>query len=304
MFSDCAIILCTKNGEKFLQEQLDSLEAQTHGFDLYINDDGSNDQTYKIIKNFQKRSKYQIHYTRNIYNSAPMNFLKTLKKIERRYDLYFFCDQDDIWEKNKIEISKMELASLDQKIPSLFCTSTLIINQMSDVIDSSKIFKKEPCFSNALVQSIAGGNTMCFNHQTRDLLDKIINLDSVVSHDWMAYIIVSALGGKVIYSSDSLVKYRKHKKNLIGPNKSIKEMFSRIYKLFQGQMREWTKKNLLILNEFKLPNKSQEILNQFENKAHNGNFFERVNFIVNSNVFRQTYLSNVALHFAIFLKKI
>ena len=63
MFSDCAIILCTKNGEKFLQEQLDSLEAQTHGFDLYINDDGSNDQTYKIIKNFQKRSKYQIHYT-------------------------------------------------------------------------------------------------------------------------------------------------------------------------------------------------------------------------------------------------
>ena len=304
MFSDCAIILCTKNGEKFLQEQLDSLEAQTHGFDLYINDDGSNDQTYKIIKNFQKRSKYQIHYTRNIYNSAPMNFLKTLKKIERRYDLYFFCDQDDIWEKNKIEISKMELASLDQKIPSLFCTSTLIINQMSDVIDSSKIFKKEPCFSNALVQSIAGGNTMCFNHQTRDLLDKIINLDSVVSHDWMAYILVSALGGKVIYSSDSLVKYRKHKKNLIGPNKSIKEMFSRIYKLFQGQMREWTKKNLLILNEFKLPNKSQEILNQFENKAHNGNFFERVNFIVNSNVFRQTYLSNVALHFAIFLKKI
>ena len=304
MVSDCAIILCTKNGDKFLQEQLDSLEAQTHHFDLYINDDGSNDQTYKIIKNFQKRSKYQIHYTRNIYNSAPMNFLKTLKKIERRYDLYFFCDQDDIWEKNKIEISKIRLASLDQKIPSLFCTSTLIINQMSDVIDSSKIFEKEPCFSNALVQSIAGGNTMCFNHQTRNLLDKIINLDSVVSHDWIAYMLVSALGGKVIYSSDSLVKYRKHKKNLIGPNKSIKEMYSRIYQLFQGRMREWTKKNLLILNEFKLPNKSQEILNQFENKAHNGNFFERVNFIVNSNVFRQTYLSNVALHFAIFLKKI
>jgi len=304
MVSDCAIILCTKNGDKFLQEQLDSLEAQTHHFDLYINDDGSNDQTYKIIKNFQKRSKYQIHYTRNIYNSAPMNFLKTLKKIERRYDLYFFCDQDDIWEKNKIEISKIRLASLDQKIPSLFCTSTLIINQMSDVIDSSKIFEKEPCFSNALVQSIAGGNTMCFNHQTRNLLDKIINLDSVVSHDWIAYMLVSALGGKVIYSSDSLVKYRKHKKNLIGPNKSIKEMYSRIYQLFQGRMREWTKKNLLILNEFKLPNKSQEILNQFENKAHNGNFFERVNFIVNSNVFRQTYLSNVALHFAIFFKKI
>ena len=175
---------------------------------------------------------------------------------------------------------------------------------MSDVIDSSKIFEKEPCFSNALVQSIAGGNTMCFNHHTRNLLDKIINLDSVVSHDWIAYMLVSALGGKVIYSSDSLVKYRKHKKNLIGPNKSIKEMYSRIYQLFQGRMREWTKKNLLILNEFKLPNKSQEILNQFENKAHNGNFFERVNFIVNSNVFRQTYLSNVALHFAIFLKKI
>lgn len=304
MTSDCAIILCTKNGENFLTEQLKSLEEQCQNFDLYINDDGSSDKTEEIIKNFQKKTKIKIIYTKKNYDSATKNFLKTLKSIKNKYDYYFFCDQDDIWDKKKIEISKIKLDSFQQDIPSLFCSSTEIINPKSKIIDSSKIFKRKPCFSNALVQSIAGGNTMSFNHKTKLLLDKIVSIDSVVSHDWITYILVTAHGGKVSYSSIPLVKYRKHENNLIGPNKSLNEIFFRIYLLSKGQMRDWTKKNLRVLNEFGLTRNSEKILNRFEKEAHNGNFFERLKYTIRSDVFRQTYLSNVALHFAILLKKI
>ena len=304
MTSDCAIILCTKNGENFLTEQLKSLEEQCQNFDLYINDDGSSDKTEEIIKNFQKKTKIKIIYTKKNYDSATKNFLKTLKSIKNKYDYYFFCDQDDIWDKKKIEISKIKLDSFQPDIPSLFCSSTEIINSKSKIIDSSKIFKRKPCFSNALVQSIAGGNTMSFNHKTKLLLDKIVSIDSVVSHDWITYILVTAHGGKVSYSSIPLVKYRKHENNLIGPNKSLNEIFFRIYLLSKGQMRDWTKKNLRVLNEFGLTRNSEKILNRFEKEAHNGNFFERLKYTIRSDVFRQTYLSNVALHFAILLKKI
>ena len=304
MEKDCAIILCTKNGAEFLADQLESLKNQTHGFDLYINDDGSDDKTEELIKNFQKKTRINIFYTQNIYNSAPKNFLNTLKLIKQEYSFYFFCDQDDIWEKNKIEISKKKLANVDKNLPCLFCTKTLIIDANSMVIDSSKTFQRPPCLSNAIVQSIAGGNTMCFNHKTKILLDQIFSINDVVSHDWITYLLVSAFEGKIIYSSNPLVKYRKHKNNLIGPNKSLDEMLLRINGLLRGQMRIWSEKNLNVLNDFDLPERSKEILDKFEKKAHKGNFFERFKFIFNSNVFRQTFLSNLALHFAILIRKI
>ena len=83
-----------------------------------------------------------------------------------------------------------------------------------------------------------------------------------------------------------------------GTNKGH-EIFFRIYLLLKGQMRGWTKKNLRVLNEFGLTRNSEKILNRFEKEAHNGNFFERLKYTMRSDVFRQTYLSNVALHFAI-----
>ena len=53
-----AIVLCTMNGEKYIQEQLDSIRLQTfEKFDLFISDDGSNDSTGSIISNFIKRNQ-------------------------------------------------------------------------------------------------------------------------------------------------------------------------------------------------------------------------------------------------------
>ena len=50
------ILLATYNGEKFLREQLDSILNQTYkNFNLIISDDGSNDKTLQILKEYQEK---------------------------------------------------------------------------------------------------------------------------------------------------------------------------------------------------------------------------------------------------------
>jgi hypothetical protein len=56
------------------------------------------------------------------------------------------------------------------------------------------LFVFPPSFRNALVQSIAGGNTMVFNVALKRLIENAGPLD-VPSHDWWVYILVTGSGG-------------------------------------------------------------------------------------------------------------
>lgn len=49
------ILLATYNGEKYLREQLISIENQTYkNWYLIVRDDGSSDDTVNILENFKK----------------------------------------------------------------------------------------------------------------------------------------------------------------------------------------------------------------------------------------------------------
>ena len=66
MESNLAIILCTKNGEEFLNHQLESIEKQDfRNFDLFISDDSSSDNTNKIISSFKKFKNKNFYFERS-----------------------------------------------------------------------------------------------------------------------------------------------------------------------------------------------------------------------------------------------
>ncbi len=73
-------------------------------------------------------------------------------------------------------------------------------------------FKKAASFSNALVQSIAGANTMLFNSATKRLLERAGPHD-VVSHDWWTYQLVTGAGGILHYDAEPSLDYRQHQRN-------------------------------------------------------------------------------------------
>jgi glycosyltransferase involved in cell wall biosynthesis len=95
-----SIALCTYNSSKYLREQLKSLEEQTLKADeVVICDDKSDNDTMQIINEY--KDKLNIKLTVNKTNlGVTKNFERAISLCEG--DIIFLCDQDDVWNKNKI----------------------------------------------------------------------------------------------------------------------------------------------------------------------------------------------------------
>lgn len=107
----------------------------------------------------------------------------------------------------------------------------------------SPVFQKPPSFANALVQSLAVGNTMVLNKVARDLVVKASDYTPVVSHDWWCYQIITGAGGIVTYDKKPSLQYRQHDKNIVGANGGWKARYSRIFSILQGKFRTWNNIN-------------------------------------------------------------
>ena len=101
-----AILLCTYNGARFLAEQLDSLEAQTHQNWIVISsDDGSTDQTLEILYQYQaKWPAGKLTIRSGPQKGFCQNFLSLACDPEIKADYYAFCDQDDVWLIDKLKM--------------------------------------------------------------------------------------------------------------------------------------------------------------------------------------------------------
>lgn len=302
---NAAIILCTKNGERYIEDQLHSLSIQSfRNFDIYINDDGSEDNTVNIIKKFIKQRRMKnLFISEFVYGSHTKNFLTTLKNTNNSYNYYFFCDQDDIWDVDKVKISIQTLDNCKKDIPKLFCGRTYLMNRQGVVFGKSPLFLKTPSKRNAIIQSIAGGNTMCFNLKTKMLLDSIKSNDCV-SHDWLTYQAVTFMGGKVIYSKIPLTKYRQHKNNLIGSNDAFLKKLARINKLLRSEMRDWNVSNIKSISQLNLSHENKEFISIFKNKIQNGNLLTRIKFVRKLGLYRQSFSQTFMLYIAAILKKL
>jgi glycosyltransferase involved in cell wall biosynthesis len=99
-----SVALCTYNGERYIREQLESILNQTMPVDeIVVCDDGSTDNTLKIIESFRKDTQTDIRIYRNVKNLGPaLNFQKAINLCLG--DIVFLSDQDDIWYKNKVQV--------------------------------------------------------------------------------------------------------------------------------------------------------------------------------------------------------
>ncbi len=99
-----SIAMATYNGEKYLEEQLESIAKQTIQPDeLVVCDDCSTDKTIEILENFKNRVNFDVRILQNDVNSGYVkNFARVIS--EAKGDFVFMCDQDDCWFPNKIEV--------------------------------------------------------------------------------------------------------------------------------------------------------------------------------------------------------
>ncbi len=301
------ILLCTLDGERFLSEQLASLERQTFkNWKLIASDDGSRDRTRSILAAFQKSFEPgKVEIIDGPRRGATANFLfqACAENLVSKY--YAFCDQDDVWDPDKLERAIDTLERIDPDVPAHYGSRTRLIDEAGNEIGFSPLFHKRPEFRSALVQSIAGGNTMVFNQKARELIVCCGADVDVPSHDWWLYQVIAACSGYVHYDPYPAVRYRQHADNVIGANMSWTARMHRLQMLQKGRFRHWEDLNVAALARLR-PRMSAENRRIFDlfRKARHEPLLRRATIFAQSGVYRQTALGNLGLVAAVVLNKI
>lgn len=304
--SRVTILMCTYRGEAFLPEQLDSIERQSCAdWVLHVSDDGSNDATLALLEEFRNRHGDRVSLWQGPQRGFAANFMSLLHNPCVQGDYFAFCDQDDIWLPDKLERSLAALTGLHAERALLYGSRTQLIDTQGQSLGLSPLFRRKPSFGNALVQSIAGGNTMLFNEAARRLLCQVPEDLQVVSHDWLAYLLVTGSGGQVIYDSQPTLLYRQHAGNLIGSNMGLKARLGRVRRLLQGSFREWTDSNMRILEQCSdlLCDDNRQRFERFR-RARESGLLRRVHLLLGAGVYRQTLMGSIGLMVAAVLNRV
>lgn len=302
-----AILLCTYNGSRFLDEQLASITAQDYpNWTLVVSDDGSTDNTLAMLEAWRARSlTSRLAVVQGPARGFVANFLSCIANPSVAADYYVFADQDDIWETDKISRAVAWLDTVESTVPALYCARTRLVDSENRETGFSPLIIRETTFANALVQCIAGGNTMAFNESTRRLSAESGVTYGVVSHDWWLYLVVTGCGGRVHYDQYPTVRYRQHADNLVGSNSGWRSRFGRARQLFRGHFRAWSDQQVAALENIdqRLTPENRELLRLFAIARQQG-LFLRLSGFMRCGIYRQTRLGNLGLLAAAIFKKI
>lgn len=205
-----AILMSTYNGEKFLDKQLESIAAQTvaDNITLYIRDDGSTDSTFDIIEKWGKKINIILYKGKNA--GPAMSFWKLLMNKEINADFYAFCDQDDVWDKNKVEES---IKPLTDGYCLTICNSRLI--DQNNNITANKYILEPPSISypTLFVSGIAQGCAMTFTDELRKYICSK-KISCVPMHDIVVNLYALSYG-RIKWIDNPLFGYRVHSNNVV-----------------------------------------------------------------------------------------
>lgn len=131
-----AILLSTYNGEKYLEEQLDSLLLQSYqDFVVYIRDDGSSDRTVNIINQYVMKDNRFINVGNSENLGCAASFINLLRNASA--DIYMFCDQDDYWLPNKLQRAVDYFSAIDPLQPTLYHCDLSVVDEKLNIIQNS-----------------------------------------------------------------------------------------------------------------------------------------------------------------------
>ena len=307
---EIAILLCTYNGQAYLNEQLDSIATQTYPYwALWVSDDGSKDDTLSILTKYKSKwSTDRLSIKQGPQKGFATNFLTLSCREDIQAEYYAFCDQDDIWEVDKLQNALRHLETIPANMPALYMSRTLLVDADNHPLGLSPHFHFPPSFIHALTQNMATGNTMIFNHAACLLLREAGKDVSVVAHDWWLYLLVTGVGGKIFSETNPTLRYRQHNNNVVGMKTHWLARMVRLRTLInvcQGKFRAGNDRQLkaLLKMNAKLTPQNRQILKKFM-KTRNQGLFNRLLGFWQIGIYREPLWSHLGLIIAAIFKKI
>lgn len=225
------VIICTYNGSKYIEEQLASILAQNiKPKCVYIGDDRSTDHTIDICDYLLGKSGVRYKITKNKTNLGyAENFMKQARLCTA--PVIFFCDQDDVWRKDKVTFFKEYLDSEDKGLlffSNAYLTDERLLVKKHSLWDVMPIPKKNRIrYCDGLDKTyFITGATMAIRKR---LLDRCPDIPNGVPHDaWLG--VLASIKGFIVPIPEKLIFYRQHSNNQLGATKKdLKEKLMGVF---------------------------------------------------------------------------
>ncbi len=287
--SDCVrIVLGSYNGEKYLAEQLDSILSGTYqNIHIEISDDGSTDRTLEISQKYVDNNPGRVEIHKNQTNMGYVkNFLYGLKRSKEKYTM--FCDQDDIWMPDKVQVTLDKMKRLEQEagdLPMLVFTDAMLYNgetkeEMGSFHKTSHLDTDKTDLAHLFMENKCIGCTVMVNSHVISYVKEIP--EQVRVHDWWLALICASFG-KIGYVSKPTLEYRQHSGNMIGSTSFFSYFMNRI-RSFKEQ-KQVLRRSILQGRAFyemygnQLEGQAKEVAKEFSTLATKGFFGRRRNCI-------------------------
>ena len=246
------IVMSTYNGGQYLRQQLDSVLQQTvQEFTLLIRDDGSQDNTIQILRQYQD-PRIRILAGENLGPSG--SFFALLEEARQlNADYVFFCDQDDIWMPDKLERLLTEIKKIPAGPALVFSDFAMIDGEGTVTGDSYtamaglRIPADGNFFPKLLAQPYVFGCASVLNAELLKLIDN--PPAGIEMYDcWIA--LTSAVLGTVVYLPESTIYHRFHTNNATGRS-GMNSLSARLRRVTK-QLRQQSANTALRLHQAQL----------------------------------------------------
>ncbi len=211
-----SVCMATRNGEKYIKRQLESILAQLAlGDEVVISDDSSVDGTVDIIKRFSD-SRVRL-YENNKFFSPVFNLENALRHASG--EIIVLSDQDDVWLDNKMAVIRREFSVLDSGIKLIVLDGNIVDEDETVLYDS--IFARINS-GKGLIRNIYDNTYMgCCMAFSRDLLKIALPFPkNIPMHDmWLG--LLSELFGTAIFVQEKTIKYRRHEASVTDLNRRL-----------------------------------------------------------------------------------
>ena len=222
-----SVAMCTYNGARYLQEQLESIAAQTRLPDeLVVCDDCSSDGTRAILEEFKARVTFPVRLYFNEQNLRVWkNFEKAISLCEG--EVIALCDQDDVWLPEKL--GRMEEAFAATPDAGVVFSDLEVVDEnlrplgyrawQSSWVEfgepEQRLFRQGKALQVLITHNVVTGAAMAFRAKYKDLVLPLPEFVDWLIHDYWIVMLIAAVA-RVTYIKTPLVKYRIHAEQSIG----------------------------------------------------------------------------------------
>ena len=291
------VLLSTYNGVSYLDKQLDSLMHQTYtNLKIIARDDASLDETLIRLQS------YDIEILSERKNVGIKKSFSILLEdaLKNQSDYFMFCDQDDVWNNDKVEKTLKKMKELERVFPDsplLIHTDLEVVDENLKTIDKSmwhyeNLDPNLNNFNRLLMQNTITGCTVMINRKLASMALPIPR--EAIMHDWWFGLVASKFG-KIGFVNEATIKYRQHQKNSIGSHRfSLQYILSKMFG--SNTLQKNYKQASAFLEQYRhmLETETIEMLEEFST-MESKSFLEKRKTLWKYKLFKQGLVRNIGL---------